>query len=354
MREGKQAFEIQKALEVDDNRIRQVQLAFYALLLIIIVLLVLVFLSLNYADSYDPTKFFLTQNMQFSYAGSPLFMTVFSDDDGYLWCDATGNATISIAGRSIIGISPLGNVTLVAADGSRRDVAGPMTVTTEDAEYVLTVSGLDTAAYNNTHLYFSKANISFEKSGDGFNLLLSSGPGSYKSYDDSFIAVPGGEPLYAFQHFLRVRQGSFRITDSNGTYDFSGDILYAGTISIVAADDMMAYMPVKNTLNLLQADEMTVANTDGSLVIGGKEYECHGADNMYITSDRPSLLSIVKDGRINIIGSAGSMKFRGQEYVREPIKVFLREGSSITMVMSTLAAAFALVCRKLLSWILKR
>jgi hypothetical protein len=113
---------------------------------------------------------------------------------------------------------------------------------------------------------------------------MSAGPGDIKSYDDEMIAVDGGRPLYAFYHFIRLSGGNFTVEGPDGTFPFEGNIAYTGTVRAYTPDTMWTYLPVNETENLLAAKEIKVANTDGSLVIGGKEYWCRGADNMDIVA----------------------------------------------------------------------
>ena len=207
--------------------------------------------------------------------------------------------------------------------------------------------------YNNTHLYFSEANVSYDNRGQNYNLRFSSGPGSVKSYDNEFIAIAGGDSLYTFTNFVRLDDGDFTVTDRNGSYPFRGSLLYPGTIAIETPDYMFTFIPVNETENSLDADEMTIISTGGSLVIGGKEYECHGADNLAMKSSDNTILSMIRLGRVQAVGQVDSLIFRNQEYATQPIKNFLRDGY-FTVITGILTALFALFSRQFLTELRRR
>lgn len=330
--------------------IRHIRMVFYMALSVMILLCILVILSLTYADSYNPVSLFSTSDRLFSYSGSPLSVLMHSSADNYLYADMIDNGTVSVYGRSLITVSPAGPVIMIPESGDRWTAEGPMSITTEAGSASITV-GLPAGVsqyYNNTHLYFSEANVSFDNRGQNYNLRFSSGPGSVKSYDNEFIAIDGGAPLYTFSNYVRLSDGDFTLTDANGSYPFRGSILYPGTVSVATPDYMSTFIPVNETENAIAADRMDVLNTGGSLVIGGKEYECHGADNMVMTASNNSILSMIRLGNVQAVGQVDSLKFRNQEYATQPIKNFMRDGY-FTMLTGILAAMFALFSRQFIA-----
>lgn len=330
--------------------VRHLRMLFYFGLSLLIILCILVILSLTYADSYNPLALFSTSDRLFSFSGSPLSVMMHSKSDNYLYADMIDNGTVYVQGQSAITLNPVSPVLMISESGDRRTVDGPMFITTSAGIASLMVSqpaGVS-QSYNNTHLYFSEANVSYDNRGQNYNLRFSSGPGTVKSYDNEFIAIGGGLPLYTFMNYLRLSDGNFTVTDLNGTYEFRGDILYPGTISLATPDYLSTFLPISETENPISVDELDVMNTAGSLVIGGKEYQCHGADNMIMTSDNDAILSMIRMGKVQAVGRVDSLTFRNEEYATQPIKNFMRDGY-FTMVTGILTALFALFSRQFLA-----
>lgn len=330
--------------------VRHFRMLIYFGLSLLIILSILSILSLTYADSYNPLSLFSTSDRLFSYSGTPLSALMHSGSDNYLYANMIDNGTVYVAGRSAITINPVGSVIMIPESGDRWTMDGPLYISSEGGIASLMV-GLDSGAsqaYNNTHLYFSEANVSYDNRGENYNLRFSSGPGSVKAYDNEFVAMDGGLPLYSFTNYLRLSAGDFTITDKNGSYQFRGDILYPGTVSIATPDYMSTFIPISETENAITVDELDVMNTAGSLVIGGKEYECHGADNIIMSSDNGAILSMIRLGHVQAVGRVDSLTFRNEEYATQPIKNFLRDGY-FTMVTGILTALLALFSRQLLA-----
>ena len=335
--------------------VRHIRMLVYLAMSLAIILCILVILSLTYADSYNPLNLFSTADRSFSYAGNPLSVSMQSVSANYLYADMIENGTVSVSGRSLISVNPVDSVVMVPTVGDRWTTSGPLSIVGESGTASLLV-GLPAGvsqSYNNTHLYFSDANISFDNRGKNYNLRLSSGPGSVKSYDNEFVAIDGGIPLYSFLNFVRLSGGNFTVTDGNRSYPFEGDIIYPGTIGLVTPDYMSTFIPVNETQNPVYVDEMVVTGTTGSLVVGGKEYGCYGADNIVITSGNERILQMIRLGQVRAIGKVDSLLFRGQEYASQPIKNFMRDGY-FTVVTGALTAILALFGRKFLSEIRKR
>ena len=335
--------------------VRHIRMLIYLAMSLTIILSILVILSLTYADSYNPLNLFSTADRGFSYSGNPISVSMHSMSDNYLYADMIENGTISVTGRSLITVNPQGPVIMVPKAGDRWTAAGPLSIEGKSGSASLLV-GLPadvSQSYNNTHLYFSDANLSFDNRGKNYNLRLSSGPGSIKSYDNEFIAIDGGVPLYSFLNFVRLSGGNFTVTDGDHSYPFEGDIIYPGTIGLVTPDYMSTFIPVNETENPVFVNEMVVMGTTGSLIIGGKEYGCYGADNIVITSGNESILQMIRLGQFKALGKADSLQFRGEEYASQPIKNFMRDGY-FTVATGALTAILALFGRKFLSEIRKR
>ncbi len=331
------------------REVKLLRLSMYVLMIFLIILSILVILALTYADSYDPLMLFSASERIFSFSGNPISAMVVSNASNYLWCDMIDNGSVFLYGRSLIVATAAGPIVLTPATGESRTVRGPLTIIGDageaDITTALAVNGQP--QYNNTHLYFSAANVLFEHRGPNYNVILSAGPGDIKAYDDEMIAVDGGRPLYLFDQYLRLSGGNFTIEGPEGTFPFEGTIAYAGTVQAYTPDTMWTYLPVNETENLFAAKEIKVANTDGSLVIGGKEYWCRGADNMDIvgTTDN-STAFMIKLGMAQAVGKVSSLTFRGQEYASQPIKNFMRDGY-FTLATGMLTALLALFSRKL-------
>jgi hypothetical protein len=334
------------------EQVRLVRMASYLFMIFLIILAIFVILSLVYADSYDPTRLFSSSDRTFSFAGKPLSVMLVSETDNYLWSDMIDNGSVFVSGRSLINVRPDGPVTLVSEDGTSRTVDGPLAITTSQGDASITVSFLDpahTEYYNNTHLYFNQSRILFDHRGANYNMILMSEPGSFKSYDNQFIAIDGGVPIYSFLNYVRLSGGRFLVNESGKVYPFEGSLYYPGTIEVMTPDTMSTFIPTNETENLIAASRIVLINTDGSLVIGGKEYECHGADNLNISSAGPAgSAGMIKMGKFQALGHVNSLVFRGQEYAAQPIKNFFRDGY-FTIATGGLTALLALLFRQFLA-----
>jgi len=329
--------------------VKHIRMVVYLMMLIMIFLLILVILSLTYADSYNPMSLFFTSDRTFSFSGNPLSATIHTKSDNYLYADMIENGSVFVSGRAMIRLKPDGPIVMIPDQGDRWTIAGPVTVDTDGGSAGISV-GLPVGSqsyYNNSHFYFSDANVSFDHRGPNYNLILSSAPGTVKSYDNLFIAVDGGSSVYSFLNYITLKTGNFTVRDANGSHVFKGSIIYPGTVEAATPDEMYTYLPINETDNSIVGDSLVIRNTEGSLVVGGKEYECHGADNIVATSENDTILAMISTGRLQSTLPVDSLHFRGQEYAVQPIKNFFRDGY-FTVITGALTAMIALFARQLL------
>lgn len=326
----------------------------YLTLSILIILCILVIISLIYAGSYNPYNLFSKDNQVFSFSGDPLSASVTSYNESYLYADMIDNGSVFAYGGSIIHVYPDSPITLVSDTGEKSTLSGPITIQTLNGTAGATVSFLkgDASYYNNTHIYFNNATLLFDHRGSNYNLVMSSNPGSYTSYDDEFNAADG-TPLYSFDHYIHLKDGDFVISQAGRSFPFRGSLTFTGAMDMATMDSMWTYLPINETENMMPVKEVYIMNTDGSLVIGGKEYQCFGADNMYITADGDTIYSIIRRGHFMSMGQVSSLRFRGDEYAAQPIKNFLRDGY-FTIATGILTALFALFSRQFLSEIKRK
>lgn len=338
------------------TQIKLFRAGMYLFLALFVITVILVILSLTYADSVNPLNLFSMENRLASYVGHPLWLNLQTRGDSYLYADMIDTSSVMVEGRSVINIWPAGPIILNSTTGENQTITGHVTIVSGNgSDYIATIIPAEEMPeyYNNTHLYFGQSNLSFNHRGSNYNMILSTEPGSYAFYDNRFIPYDGAEPAYEFFHSLRLTDGNYMINQSGVLYPFEGTIMFTGTIDIFTPDSMYTYIPVNETQNLLSAEEITILNTDGSLVIGGKEYECHGADNLLIKSYDSEISAMLTQGKFYTMGRVDSVRFRDQEYASQPIKNFMRDGY-FTIATGALTAILALFARQFITEVRRR
>jgi hypothetical protein len=332
---------------------RSLKIIFYTTVDFSIIALMVLIMTVSYAGSNIPWDLFNTENIYYSYAGSPTSVSVFTDDQ-YIGINGIGNsiANLTINGGSRIYLYPVNAINQSWPNGSLDQIGGKYIIQTYPGDVTnIKISINKEYDYDYTmHLKFMKPPSSSPVNENSCCFKVIKKGSQYKVSSDfsSPTRTLIGIKNNSMNNFpIRVKIDN-KTTAGTGNALKSRILNYTGQIFVSTNDHIKIEMPMSEVsrFNTSSLKKVILQNTEGTLDVRQAEYKCSAADYINITPAHDTNFKLLND-QINVWGLAKTLEFRNRSFHR-PVSVAIKEGN-LAIISGVLMSLFTFYLTRLYS-----